>query len=468
MWCHNNTILRLRACPATLSRMRKWSTIPVALFIGDVIVLYVTLVLALALRQQMIPTHETLLEHVVPFSLVFIVWVIVWYIAGLYEKRIALLRTELPKVLIRAQILNAGIAVIFFYLIPVLQITPKTLLFIYLGISLLGLFVWRRFTFRFVGFRNPEPAIIIGAGSEMRDIFREVNADKRFGIYFAAKIDVTNIDEIDFKTEVIDRVYAEGITTVVIDTGHESIRAILPRLYNLIFSQVQFIDMHKVYEEIFDRVPLSLVAYSWFLENISVTRRFSYEFLKRLFDISVSVPALLISLVVYPFVIAAIKLEDGGPIFFHQERIGKNSRVIRIAKFRTMTRRDTGAEALEGTNVITRVGAFLRKTRIDELPQLWDVVRGDLSLIGPRPEVPSLVAEYTKSVPFYNIRHLIKPGLSGWAQISDSDAPRQGVDVEKTQRKLSYDLYYLKNRSFILDFSIVLKTVRILISQTGK
>ena len=105
---------------------------------------------------------------------------------------------------------------------------------------------------------------------------------------------------------------------------------------------------------------------------------------------------------------------------------------------------------------VTRVGNFLRKTRIDELPQLWNVIRGDLSLIGPRPEIPAMVAEYERAIPYYGIRHLVKPGLSGWAQIRDFDAPKGGPDVERTRVKLSYDLYYLKHRSFGLDLAITL------------
>jgi lipopolysaccharide/colanic/teichoic acid biosynthesis glycosyltransferase len=117
---------------------------------------------------------------------------------------------------------------------------------------------------------------------------------------------------------------------------------------------------------------------------------------------------------------------------------------------------------------ITRIGAFLRTSRIDELPQLWNILKGDLSLIGPRPEIGELVKEYTAHIPYYNIRHLIKPGLSGWAQIFHENHPHHALDVEETREKLSYDLYYIKNRSFLLDVIITLKTIRILLSRTGR
>jgi lipopolysaccharide/colanic/teichoic acid biosynthesis glycosyltransferase len=116
---------------------------------------------------------------------------------------------------------------------------------------------------------------------------------------------------------------------------------------------------------------------------------------------------------------------------------------------------------------ITKVGSFIRKLRIDELPQIWSVIKGDMSLIGPRPEVPSLVKQYESQISFYNIRHLIKPGLSGWAQLYHTDPPKTAADEEKTRRKLSYDLYYIKNRSFMLDLKIALKTIKALLSRSG-
>ena len=162
----------------------------------------------------------------------------------------------------------------------------------------------------------------------------------------------------------------------------------------------------------------------------------------------------IVSLIFYPFVYILIKLDDGGSIYFEQERIGKNNKIIKIKKFRSMSQ--------NGDNKITRVGKWLRALRIDELPQLWSVLVGDISMIGPRPEIPSLVKHYEEKISYYNIRHLIKPGLSGWAQLYHSDPPKVNADADKTRRKLSYDLYYIKNRSFMLDFKIALKTIKAL------
>ena len=217
--------------------------------------------------------------------------------------------------------------------------------------------------------------------------------------------------------------------------------------------------MYKIYEDIFDRVPLSLVRYNWFLENISTESRTTHDVFKRIMDVVLSFSIGVVSFVVYPFVAVLIKLDDRGEVFFTQERIGKNNKIIKVKKFRTMKQ--------NGNNEITKIGKWLRMLRIDELPQLWSVLNGNMSMIGPRPEIPSLVKHYESEIPYYNVRHLIKPGLSGWAQLYHSDPPKVVADAEKTRRKLSYDLYYIKNRSFMLDLKIALKTVKALLSRSG-
>lgn len=437
------------------------------LFAGDVVILHISLVVALTLRFGMFPTANDVARHWLPFAVLFIVWIGVFFVAGLYEKHTSILQKRLPGIIFNAQIANSVIGIIFFYLVPFFGITPKTILFMYLVVSFALIVVWRRFGFKLLVEREQSPAILIGSGDEMSELAREVNDNKRYGITFVSTVDLDDIDGFDFKREVIERIYSEGITTIVIDTKNDRVAPILPSLYHLIFSGVRFIDMHKVYEDIFDRVPLSLVQYGWFLENISVTRKFTYEFLKRLMDIVLALPLFLVSLVLLPFVACAIWLEDRGSVFIVQERVGKNNKLIRIIKVRTMTGSDEGDAVLKSEKRVTRVGAFLRKSRIDELPQLWNVIRGDVSLIGPRPELPAMVKHYEDEVPFYNIRHLITPGLSGWAQIYHQNHPHHGANVEQTRVKLSYDLYYITNRSFFLDLKIALKTMKTLLSRVG-
>ena len=436
------------------------------LFIGDVFFFILALWLTLALRYSELPSTILLREHFLPFSILFVLWFLVFFIAGLYEKHTLILKGKIPTIIFNSQIVNSVIAVLFFYLIPFFGIAPKTNLFIYIILSFLFLLSWRIYGSFFLSVRDKQKAILIGSGEEMRELKEEVNNNSRYDLFFISSVDLEKIDSLDFQEEILKRVYSEQIQVIAVDLRNNKVEPILPNLYNLIFSKVRFIDMYKIYEDIFDRVPLSLVKYNWFLENISISTNRTNNFLKRVMDIVISTIVGSISLVFYPFVIVAIKLDDGGPVFFSRERVGQNNQIFKTIKFRSFEVHD-GDDGVASGAKVTRVGNFLRKTRIDELPQLWNVFRGELSLIGPRPEIPKYVKLYEKEIPYYNIRHLVKPGLSGWAQLYHKTPPKWAVGFDETKMKLSYDLYYLKNRSFLLDLKIALKTVKALLSRSG-
>ena len=445
---------------------------PLVLLVGDFFFFLISLWLALFLRNLTPPTEATFSLHLIPFTVLFLVWITIFYIAGLYEKQTILLKSRLPHILANTLLVNSVIAVIFFYFIPLFGITPKTILFIYLATSFLLVLFWRTYGYKALAGQRLNNAIIIGSGDEMKELFEAVNQNSIYNLKFVSSVDLDRADEQGFWGEIVERVYAEDVSIIAIDLSNERVDPVLPHLYNLIFSKINFVDMHKLYEAVFDRVPLSLLKYNWFLENVSTSPRVTYDALKRLMDFIISFILFLITLLFYPFVILAIKLDDGGEIFSFQTRTGENNKLIKIMKFRTMTvANDDGEwakEKSESTNRVTKVGAFLRKTRIDELPQLWNVLWGDISLIGPRPEFPEAVRRYTEEIPYYNIRHLVRPGLSGWAQIYHDAHPHHGVDTIETKNKLSYDLYYIKNRSFLLDIKIALRTLRTLVSMAGR
>lgn len=442
---------------------------PLILLVGDIFFFLVSLWLTLFLRNFSIPPKDVFLTHLEPFSFLFIVWIVLFYIAGLYEKHTVILKSKLPSILFNTLVANSVIAVIFFYLIPFFGITPKTILFIYLVVSFLAILFWRMYGYFYVGTQKIDNALVVGSGQEMKELIDEVNHNPLYNLKFISSVDLDRVEDGTFWDEIVSRIYAENVSIVAIDLANERVAPVLPHLYNLIFSKVQFVDMHKVYEDIFNRVPLSLLKYNWFLENISTAPRVTYDALKRVMDTVLAFILATLSLVVYPFVILAIKIEDGGPAFITFDRVGRNNLPIKILKFRSMTGNDQGVYGEDGKTLlkVTKVGKFLRTSRIDELPQLWNVLFGNISLIGPRPELPSLVKKYEEDIPYYNIRHLIKPGLSGWAQIYQENHPHHGEAVTETKEKLSYDLYYIKNRSFLLDLKIALKTIKTLLSRVG-
>lgn len=437
------------------------------LFLGDVILLYVALFLTLFIRYGLPFDQFVIRLHFLPFSLLFVLWITVFFIAGLYERHTLLFQRRLPQLLLSTLSMNGLIAVLLFYFIPSFLITPRANLFIYLAISFIVIFLWRKYGSHILGAGEKQRAIIVGNGAEFHDLIREINDNPRYNLRFISSLDSGKLDGIDFQEDVLQRVFDEDVSLMVIDLTDRKVEPLMPHLYNLLFSRIRFMNLHKLYEEIFGRIPLSLVRYSWFLGNISTSSRLLYDFGKRTADILFASLLGAISLFIYPLVYLGIKLDDKGAIFVFQERIGQHNKIIKTIKFRTMSRDDAGNPELKQGNNVTRFGAFLRRTRIDELPQLWNVMLGEMSLIGPRPELPSLVKLYEKEIPYYHIRHLLKPGLSGWAQIYHKTPPKVDANSNETAIKLSYDLFYLKNRSFFLDFKIALKTLKVLLSRSG-
>jgi len=438
---------------------------PLILFLGDILFFAFSLWVTLLFRYLDIPTIEVWRNHIVPFSALFVVWVFSFYIAGLYKKHTLILQNSLPKILFNTQIINIVLAVIFFYFIPYFSIAPKTNLFIYLVVSFGAIYLWRLYIFNFITPNNKENALLISEGKEAKELYYEVNNNERYNFIFSHVIDLENNQGQNSDQNLSGIIEDKKITIIVSDIDNEKVIKLLPELYEFIFDRVQFINVNELYEFIFDRVPLSLMNYSWFIKNVSTKNQIAYDFLKRLMDIGVGGVLALFSLVFYPFVILAIFLESKSNPFIIQERIGKDNEIIKLYKFKSMTSNDKGKWITEGDNRVTKVGKIIRASRIDELPQLVNVLKGDISLIGPRPDIIGLFDDLSNKLSYYTIRNVVKPGLSGWAQIRQEIPPHS---LEETKIRLSYDLFYIKNRSFILDVKIALQTLKTLISRTGK
>ncbi len=441
---------------------------PVLLFLGDILFLTLSLWLTLTIRHSNIPSYESFLEHLVPFSFLFLIWTLIFFISGFYERRALINHRDFFSKIFVAQIVNSLFAIGFFYFVPIFGLAPKTIIFIYLVVSLTLILIWRVYIIALLGIKKKLDAILIGRGEEMRQLKKEVNNNPWYNLKFVISIDLDENPEIDFQKEIMNPVFERNISTVVLDLKDKQLQKYIPYFYNLIFSKIKFLDIHKVYEDVFDKIPLSLIRHNWFLENVNSSQKYIYVILKRIMDIVISLPLVIISLIFYPIVYLLMRLEGKGVLFYFPERIGRNNGIIKLIKFRTMTQTPTdGGEWGKDQNKVTRVGRFLRKWRIDELPQLWNVLKGDISLIGPRPEFVSAVEKYEKEIPHYGIRHLITPGLSGWAQIYQKEAPHHETDIKLTTEKLSYDLFYIKNRSFLIDLKIALKTIKTLFSRSG-
>lgn len=228
------------------------------------------------------------------------------------------------------------------------------------------------------------------------------------------------------------------------------------------------VDIRSFYEHVAERLPLSQITEEWLLqeEGFSLNTHGSLRRLKRALDIFVSFALLVLTAPVMLLTALAVRLESPGPVIYRQKRVGLHGGVFYVHKFRSMradAEKHGAVWAQKNDSRVTRVGRFIRKVRIDELPQLWDVFKGAMSLIGPRPERPEFVARLAANIPFYALRHSVKPGVTGWAQVCYP----YGASEEDARRKLEYDLYYIKNMSLILDFKIILKTIGVVLFPSG-
>jgi lipopolysaccharide/colanic/teichoic acid biosynthesis glycosyltransferase len=223
---------------------------------------------------------------------------------------------------------------------------------------------------------------------------------------------------------------------------------------------VQIIPMALLYEELLGRVPVHHLESEWLIRSFVIDARpgVFYEFFKRILDVIGSLVGLAIFAIIFPFIALGTILDSGLPIVYWQTRSGRGGRNYNVVKFRTM-RQDAEKDGMQFTiekdERITRLGNFLRRTHLDEVPQFWNVLRGEMSLVGPRAERPEWVAQFEKQIPFYRARLMVKPGVTGWAQVNYA----YSVTVEEMAVKLEYDLYYIKHRNLLMDISIILRTI---------
>lgn len=429
------------------------------LFVVDCGILFLSLYGALFLRTGEQPDILDFLNFIPYFTFIIALTVTIFYSYGLYDKPTLRLIRELNKRILTSQILATIGAILLFYTLPTLGIAPKTILLLYILISSFLIVLWRRSAFSLVLRYRKQKSILIGSGDTFRTLVEELSRNPHTGITLISAIDVDTYDMS--KLEGVLKTTRPN--SIILDMRDERIKPYFGQLYTGIFDGSAILDIVDVYEDVFDMVPLNLINQEWIFRYISTSRR--YESIKRVMDLLLSIPAYFVSLLFYPFVYLAIKIEDGGTVFYTHTRVGKNGKKFTVYKFRSMEDKPTSEH--NETKKITKVGEFLRKTRIDELPQLWNVIVGDVSLIGPRPEAPTLVEEYTKNIPFYNVRHIVRPGLSGWAQVQQHEPPKFGVDVKRTGTKLAYDMYYLEHSNLMLDIAIILKTFKVLLSKSG-
>jgi exopolysaccharide biosynthesis polyprenyl glycosylphosphotransferase len=432
-----------------------------ALFLGDILIFYLALILTLILRYK----EFWLLNffgHFNPFLIVLILWLLVFNVSGLYEKKKLKNNVDFFKILFTAIILNIFLAIAFFYLLPFYGIAPRTNLFIFSLIFIFLEFSWRRYFNKILSdFVPATKVLMIVNGKASYEILNFLNQNKQFGYevkYFWPMEQIPS--ELNTTKDWKNFIFRNSIEIIVLPLAFKKDTKFSKIFYELLSSGVLIYDTPYFYELIFKKIPLSEINEEWFLDKVLEKEKF-YDKLKRGIEFLI---ALFLFWFLFPILIligVLIKLTSKGPVIYKQVRVGENNKEFILYKFRTMyqdAEKNGPQWKLSGDYDprFTWIGRFLAKTHLDELPQLVNILKGDLSFIGPRPERPEFVSVLEEKIPYYNIRHLIKPGITGWAQINF----KYGASIEDTYEKLQYDIFYLKNRSVILDLAIFIKTLK--------
>ncbi len=446
------------------------------LIIGDSIAFLSALWLTLLVRYLDWPAGDLLASHFGPFLLLSGLWLFIFYIGGLYDKHTTILKTFLFSRILNTQLVNIILAFFLFLIIP-FGIAPKTNLVIYLFISVGLITYWRMYLYpRFAPVAHKR-AILLADGDEAIELVDEVNNNDRYSYSFVRLIDSqAALKTPEFKEKLLALIEKERIDIIVADAHSPYLEQVLPALFDKAFIDFDFtlLDFYKVYEDTFERVPLSALRYDWFLAHVSQSRSLVYDVSKRLIDLATCLMLGVGFLVLMPFIYLAMRIEGPGTFFITQDRIGQYNRPVKVHKIRTMTKNLAGSGTWTGedakqNNVVTKVGAILRKLSIDEIPQIWAIIRGDMSLIGPRNDTAGLGERLASEIPYYKIRYFVKPGVTGWAQTNQRYIPVNisPQSIEESRIRFSYDLYYVKNRSFWLDMAIFLRTIKTVLSRFG-
>ncbi len=428
------------------------------LLIGDIAILYLSLWLTLLIRYGR-DYYQMVNAHLWPFSVLFILWILIFYIGNLYDLRQAKNKSSFFFHLLLILTICGAVGAAFFYFAPI-DISPKTNLILDLAITALLIFSWR-VIFNSLISTPRQNVVIIGNNEETYNLSEEIKQHPQWGYRLSKIISPKNLNELDRS------IANDKVSTIIISDDLYQTQELIDKLYESLIEKIEVYTLADFYEMLLKKIPPSIISKAWFLRNLSESRKQAFDRLKRLFDILLSSVGIVISLPLYPILIIAIKLDSAGPIFYTQVRLGKLGRPFRIIKFRTMIKdaEKNGAEwAQPNDSRITKVGKILRRTRLDELPQLFNVFWGEMSIVGPRPERPEFIKDLEKTIPFYRQRLLTKPGITGWAQVNY----KYSSNVAGAMEKLQYDLYYIKNRSFYLDLIIILKTIKIILTAKGQ
>jgi len=436
---------------------------------GDILIIFSSYVASYTLRFGTLSGVSDYFPPVL-FILLVAAYLVVFYFLDLYSFPLRSGPISLFFQIVLATAIASLIVLATKYILFLFPIGRGILVLANLLIIIL-VYGWRnlsRAAFRL--FLKPQAVLVIGTGAPALSIGRiiaEHEPEYDFLGYLAGgrEGDQTGETALDDKVlgappdlaRIIDR---HGVNLIILSEASVQNEQLNRRLLDAQLKAVEIVGIVEMYERLTGRIPIGHIeGEDWFIKTkgFSFANNHIVNRLKRSMDLVIATTALIVSLPLWPIIALLIRIDSKGAVFYRQTRIGKKESVFWLLKFRSMIE---GAEeheplwARKDDQRITKVGRFLRKLHLDELPQLWNILRGDMSLVGPRPERPEFVETLKKEIPYYALRHSVKPGLTGWAQINYPYA----ASSEDSRQKLEYDLYYISHMSFLLDLRILART----------
>jgi sugar transferase (PEP-CTERM system associated) len=448
------------------------------LLLAEAMLLFGGLIVAVYVRLGAVDAEETLLQRngFYKAALATVFCLASFYLFDLYDFVVMHDRRELVLRLMQALGLAWVALALMFYAVPQVMI-GRGVSFISLPLALLLMVAWRLAIHWVLGHPDlGERILIVGSGPFAIEIARETLGRPDAGFRVVGFVDsdpelvgksLINPKVIGLTSELRSIVKKENIDRIVVAIGDRRGQFPTQELLRLSLSgDVSIEESASFYERLTGRVLLDMIRPSWLIFSSRGQRARINELTRVIMHRAI---ALIGGLLSFPIVIVTailIKIDSRGPVLYKQERVGKNGRVFTLMKFRSMrvdAEKDGPVWAKTEDERMTRVGRIIRKIRVDEIPQFWSILRGDMNFVGPRPERPHFVAQLAQEIPFYEQRHLIPPGLTGWAQIKYP----YGASIEDARQKLQYDLYYIKNQSLTLDATILFETIKTILFGRG-
>ena len=446
------------------------STRSLTVFGGELLLIFGSVTLAAALQGS------PLSGNVWKIVLVTVICQLCLYYNDFYDLTLVHSNRELIVRLLQAVGAASIVLAALYFTIPALMIGDGIFVSA-LFVFLVGILGWRLLFNHLTGkLRMQERILVVGTGETARKVARQILDQKEFAYSVIGFIDddasrigerIVNPAIIGTPADIPGMVARHEIDRIIVGMADRRGKLPVEELLQAKMAGIRVEDATTTYERVTGKILIDDLRPSWliFSDGFRVSR--ATRWTKRGIDLVLSFAMAVLSFPLMVLTAIAIRLESSGPVLYCQERVGENGRTFTLCKFRSMrTDAEQGGTpiwATDGDSRITRVGRFIRKTRLDELPQLWNVVRGDMSFVGPRPERAFFVAELAKDIPFYQQRHVVKPGLTGWAQVKY----RYGSSREDAMEKLRYDLYYIKHLSVFFDLTIVFDTVKVVLFRKG-